>query len=451
MKTLSNKIYKLILFCIIITISSCQEEFEENTNQETKSAFGKVTLDQIPEIKRAIDEKKNNINGKENASIYLNIINPENIKTFTDSIGHTSYTFSLNIEETNQLTNLLITETDEGLKYFLIQYTSNRFQQWIQDINNNVRSNIPVESSFENLDATVPSTSKCMRIDEIIVCQSGQHSSVNSDLEFCDLDPETQWITTYNLSVTNCGGGDGVTIPNGGGGGIDETDTIADPCETLTNAKNEAQVATAINFLKVKTQTKQEFAYEIERQRADYALSGASYNTIAHAGSNYGVVIPTGGYIQGQAHNHPINGIAIPSWEDIYWTQLCEEDNTNFNSGSAFNIIVSPDPSSQNNTILYSITIDDIMTLQQATSAMFNLPEILNEPDSGEKRKKIMKIFDSKFAAMQNNTADQEKTFLKTYTSYGISLSKFNDNTGKWEKLKLDPSNSNNVIPEPCN
>ena len=41
--------------------------------------------------------------------------------------------------------------------------------------------------------------------------------------------------------------------------------------------------------------------------------------------------------------------------------------------------------------------------------------------------------------------------FLQTYANYGITLSKFNETTDKWEKLKLDPTNPNIVTKVPCN
>ena len=155
--------------------------------------------------------------------------------------------------------------------------------------------------------------------------------------------------------------------------------------------------------------------------------------------------------MQGQAHNHPINGLHIPSWDDIYWTQGCEEENTNFNNGSAYNIIVAPDPTNPGETILWAITIDNIATLQQATNAVFDLPEIVAILDEELKRDEIKKIFGDKFAAIQFDTDAQEKMFLQTYANYGITLSKFNETTDKWEKLKLDPTNPNIVTKVPCN
>ena len=247
--------------------------------------------------------------------------------------------------------------------------------------------------------------------------------------------------------------GDLLTTPTGGGGGggEDSNPDATDPCTVLTNAKNDTKVQTAIDFLKTKTTGKQEFAYEIERKSSSISLTGSTYNTILHSGGNFGVIVPYGIPVQGQAHNHPMNGVAIPSWDDIFWTQLCEEDNGNFNNNTAFNTVVSPDPLNPGSTILYSITIDNITALQTATTAVFNLPRILAKPTEQEKRDEIMVMFGEKFSPLKSDTNAQEKTFLQTFGTYGITLSKFDENTGKWEKLSIDPTNPNNVIKQPCN
>jgi hypothetical protein len=246
------------------------------------------------------------------------------------------------------------------------------------------------------------------------------------------------------------GGGTG-TIPHDGGGGGTPNPDATDPCTTLTKAKNDSKVQTAIDDLKTKTTDEKEFAYEIERRRSLLTDSGYEYNTKFKTGTNFGVIVTTGNYVQGQAHNHPINGVAIPSFDDIFWTQLCEEEISVTNDGTAFNTIVSPDPANPGGTILYSITIDNIEALQAATAAVFNLPEILAETDEKIKRKKIMEKFEKIFVPLKSNTDAQEKTFLQTFATYGITLTKFNDATQKWEKLKLDPTNPNNVTKEPCN
>lgn len=201
-------------------------------------------------------------------------------------------------------------------------------------------------------------------------------------------------------------------------------------CEILTEAKNEPKVQQAIDFLKTKTTGEQEFAYEIYR-KYNYYTETNDYETELRVGTNYNIIVRRGNHIQGQTHNHPIDQFAIPSWDDIYWTQLCEEDNTNFNNGTAYNIVVSPDPANPGGTILYAVTIDNLTALQQATDAVFNLPRILAKPTEKLKREEIMKVFGDKFATLENDTGAQEKTFLQTFASYGITLSKFNEQTGK--------------------
>lgn len=261
----------------------------------------------------------------------------------------------------------------------------------------------------------------------------------------------------FTMVPTNCDNESGGVTPTGGsfstgphgGGGFQSVPS--DPCQTLSDAKAETKVQQAIDDLKTKTTGKQEFAYEIERRRSLMTDSGFSYKTVLKTGINHSVIVQTADYVQGQAHNHPVNGLAIPSWDDISWTQQCEEDNYSGNDNTAFNITVSQDPANPGSNILYGITIDNLAMLQQATNLMFNLPKILVEPDVKIKKLKIMEIEERKFIGLLNNTNAQEKTFLKTYANYGITLSKFNDATQKWEKLKLDPANQNNVIKEPCN
>ena len=90
------------------------------------------------------------------------------------------------------------------------------------------------------------------------------------------------------------------------------------------------------------------------------------------------------------------------------------------------------------------------MISKETIEKIFDLPEIVAILDEELKRDEIKSMFGDKFAAIQFDTNAQEKMFLQTYANYGITLSKFNETTDKWEKLKLDPTNPNNVIKEPC-
>jgi hypothetical protein len=161
-----NNIFKLFAFCTVIVVSSCQNDNEVQNSNEQKPIFGKVNLNQIPEIKKAIDDKKNKITSRQNASFYLNLINPENIITIIDILGRKSYTFSLNLEEENQLTNLVVQEKENGLQYYLVKYTATDFSQWKSELQNKIVSTIKPTVIYELLEAPSRTTSK-------LVCNEG--------------------------------------------------------------------------------------------------------------------------------------------------------------------------------------------------------------------------------------------------------------------------------------
>lgn len=463
-----KKNHKLILICIVIAFWSCEKEVDLKINTETKTVFGKVNLDQIPKIKKAIEKKiERKIERKkmkrENASNYLTKINPENIITIIDSIGHKSYTFSLNLHESDKMTNLVIQETSSGLSYHIITYSSTEIDQWKIDIQNKfIKTIIKPNISFQDLDApsTLTSRTTCQEVTTTWTCPYGIHDISNYLL--CTEKDLSEWTFETTFENYDCGGStSGTTSPNtsgGVGGGGNTSQTPTDPCQTLSNAKDNLKVSEAINFLKSKTTEKQEFAIEIERKVDDLSLDGFTYTTNQVKGGNFNTNTDVGGYINGVAHNHPINGIPIPSWNDIYWTQQCEENISTDNTGSAFNIVVVPDPIYSGETIIYAVTIDNIITLQQATSVEFNTPQILGIPDENKKAIAINDIFAEKFIPIKNNTPALEKKFLEVHASYGISLYKYDVQQNKWNKLKLqtpyDPNNptaTNSVIQEPCN
>lgn len=161
----------------------------------------------------------------------------------------------------------------------------------------------------------------------------------------------------------------------------------------------------------------------------------------------------------GQAHNHPINGQSIPSWGDIRWTMLCEQNIWQINIGQAVNIIVVQNSQYPSNTpIIYAIKINDLAVLQQQIAQDLALPDIAAEPDLIAKIEKINAKFGLLNANVQNNTQGLERNFLGQFRNYGISLYKFDETNNNWNKLNLqnaynpqNPDTQNPVISEPCN
>ena len=127
MKQKIFKITKLFVLLLLIALAGCEKDlYEEGLKESGKSIIQKVNLEQIPIIKQSIEDKKSkkSLTSKENASIYLDLINSESINVLTQNDGLKSYTFSLNVEETNLMTNLVIQETSNDLEYYLIKYSS---------------------------------------------------------------------------------------------------------------------------------------------------------------------------------------------------------------------------------------------------------------------------------------------------------------------------------------
>jgi hypothetical protein len=497
-------VYKLLIFGIAIMLASCSEDLYEPENTFNKQGIkiSKVSLKEPRfQIKSKLINQVNKVKRGQELSINANRMVFDSINNFyfddengmliEKTNGYESYTFKIERETPNnyELENIVFSKIGAEYDVTLVKYELTPTE--LQKLESNISFAPVVEPSIEVLGKVMDCNTK---IDKCVagIDENGNYFFIVTFLDPCtgssgssgsDGGTGTGASTGNNTgSGSNSGTGNGgtndsgtgglnpigigtgtsweggdtsdvngglLTVPIGGNGNTPNPDAT-DPCTTLTNAKNNNKVQTAIDDLKTKTTGKKEFAYEIERRNTDYTESGVKYGTKLKTGDNFGVSVDIGYPIQGQAHNHPINGVAIPSWDDIFWTQECEENNGVFNNGSAFNTIVSPDPANPGGTILYSITIDNIEALQAATNAVFNLPEILAITDEKLKRDEIMKIFGLKFSPLQNDTNAQELTFLQTFANYGITLSKFNETTGKWEKLKKDPTNPNNIIKEPC-
>lgn len=232
------------------------------------------------------------------------------------------------------------------------------------------------------------------------------------------------------------------------GGGIDEDlNPPQTNCETIKEANEEQKVKDAIADLKTKTTGKQEFAYEIERKYNNTTLS-YDFTTIPRIGTEFGTMVATGGYVKGQAHNHPSTGMSIPSIGDIIWLKLCKE-NIAPTSANAYNIVICYDPanpSDTNSAIVYSITIDDYSTLETKINELWDRADLQGFTDA-QKYDILNGEMSKAFKDVQNNSEGMEKRFIETYSSFGISLNKQDKVTNNWDKLSV---NNNVVTKIPC-
>lgn len=229
------------------------------------------------------------------------------------------------------------------------------------------------------------------------------------------------------------------------------------PCEILTPLTAEQKIINSINFLKPKTETKLESAYEVTNSiNYDGSLS---INSTFIQGQNLITEVPTGQNVIGAIHNHPKNGMSIPSWGDVLWLMNCENSNYTRNDGTAFSIVIVKNMSNPTgDPIIYAITVTDIAALQNQINADLSSPEIVKLLTIESKRDALNKEMGKKYADVQENTQGLERKFLEHYQNYGIALSKFDAGQNKWNKLSLQnpynpqtPNATNTVVAEPCN
>ena len=131
---LINLLIKTLLFGFVFAYVSCSEELYNHEHDEHKRTK-KVNLSELPMLQNTINQRKANMRGAEDSlAVYLTLINPENILMVDAPDGSKHYTFSLQINQEEKLTNLVIKEKEEQYDYNLVKYTSDNYQQWITDI-----------------------------------------------------------------------------------------------------------------------------------------------------------------------------------------------------------------------------------------------------------------------------------------------------------------------------
>ncbi|WP_417195238.1 hypothetical protein [Bizionia sp.] len=479
--------------------SKTESDFKITTLRKDKILEKKSLLTKLEKIetKLKVQSKATSINGREVYSEENGFtINTEYCKEIFDGTKYT-YTFPVFRDEDNGLLeNLwLIEEADSTYTAYLVQYeftaediTALNFRQQINVENKITYIELNADELVGDIFGKYYYNGACYEdlwtYQEGTRCRSTKHTFAQGNE--CDYWGTTDMATNggYVLlpTLVPCGDGGGGpsnggnppdynptnpnSNPNHGGGNqggsttpvtckfcpeleppIDSNDEGNDPCDNLNNVTNSNDISPDIDFLKVKSHTLQEYAYEIE-YKYNSADQAYEYNGIqVTSGQNLTVVVGTGGHIQGQAHNHPTNGQAIPSWIDLNWMLTQENNNSPFHNGNTYNIVVVQDLVDPTKTVSYGVTISDLSALQTEVDFELSQPEIQAETIRENKLDLINKKFGKKFQRVQHDSEAMEKKFLEVYADYGVSLFKMNDDTNNWEELKLQGSE---VIPVPC-
>ncbi|WP_345205528.1 hypothetical protein [Chryseobacterium ginsengisoli] len=220
------------------------------------------------------------------------------------------------------------------------------------------------------------------------------------------------------------------------------------PCETLQKMIENSTVKNAIDVLKPKTLLdKKEFTQEIERKYNDITQN-YDYTTNLREGDSFSSVAATGEFIKGNAHNHPKDGIRIPSLGDIKWLSICQRDIFPI-SAVAYNITVCANhlsPTDYTTANLYAIATDNKDELNTKLGDLYNRPDLIGKTEDN-KRDLLMEEDDLYYEGLNDNPTELEKRFLQKYGNFGLSLYRFNKTTNKWMKLTTD---GNTITETPC-
>ena len=110
-------------------MSSCERELYENQITEGKKRITIKTLDDLPFLKSSINSKISNKSTTNKEIDYFQLIDESKIVVIEDENNLKTYTLPLKLQMTDELINLIAKETNEGLKYYLINYKSTNFEE----------------------------------------------------------------------------------------------------------------------------------------------------------------------------------------------------------------------------------------------------------------------------------------------------------------------------------
>jgi hypothetical protein len=260
--------------------------------------------------------------------------------------------------------------------------------------------------------------------------------------------------------------------PNPGDPNFDETDygnsgsfeepkdsSKADPCKqlkTLTNSdvpandrsgSNNNLLTANINMLKDKltnfpipfTGLFYERSVKVKKNNLDFYST-----TVNPIGDNFSSDVYTGKSYIGSIHNHPTNGVALPSIIDLRLLLNTYDRVDPNNTDEVFVMVVSKE--SNGNLAVYNLKINDIDKLRAGIKAVWDAPEILKITDE-ELKIKAIKDAEALYYSKAGN--DKEKAFFQRHGGLGIDLYKSSNSAmDDWGKLALatDPVTNTLIV-----
>ena len=487
----------LLLFLSGIIIVSCtleKDALEEHEHKELTKQ--RISLYEIPGLQSKINARiqtNKSMNRGEEID-YLELINPDNVLLIEEENGNKHYTFSLNMQESNTLTNVIIKQVGTEIDYKVIEYASPDIEQWLIDNIDNGYSNI--EPTITEKGGNPNSSAFCPRFH--YSCPGIGHSlsdiagGANCPYEFSDF-----IVTITYEACGGAGGGAGnfdhfgddnsnnntgsPSDNNYGSGGNNNNTTFTNPnppcdprvdcplltgesitpCESLNKLSLSADqnINPALITLKSKLQAGATKEWGVKFKNDTDAVPAALSNEVVEGGPN-SVPFTKGFHYRGGAHIHTKEGIGMLSWGDVYLLEGCYDFASPTNKPYVTNIMMcnNPQPGDANHPGLYNtyaIKVDDYSLLSTYINGVWNDPKYTVTPsgndqeDFQEKMEDIINDKDKSNIDANGDPTALEKLFINKFSNNGVSLYKKNDVTGKWEKLTIDPV-TNSITATPC-
>ena len=452
---------------------SCTLEKDALEEHEHRKLTEKiVSLYEIPGLQSKINARiQTNKSMNRGGEIdYLELINPDNVLLIDEENGNKHYTFSLNMQENNTLTNVVIKQVGTEIDYKVIEYASPDIEQWLID---------NIDNGYSNITPTITQKgdgNDCLLFDAR--CPDPDFRHQLSDGE-CTYDASEFIITIIPVP---CGpGSEGGNFDhfgdddsnnntgspsdnNYGSGGNNNNTTYTNPnppcdprvdCPLFDQDPNPCnKLKNLFNPLKANAKPKLiELANTIVPGEEGENLvsfkrnSGDNYgNTSIPASDGNSIVGPTGGNVYGEAHTHPL-GITYPmfSWTDVHRLLEIKQAALPHNENYIVNVGVFKDDNG--NTQVYALVFNE------DTFGANTIEDLLNQPElNGCTTKEKLKMYDEELREKfeDDSSSNYERAFLRQFYGFNVSLYKANGALTNWSRLQVNTL-TGTVVETPCN
>jgi hypothetical protein len=245
------------------------------------------------------------------------------------------------------------------------------------------------------------------------------------------------------------GGNPGDNLPSsygGGGGGssygTNIPQTVSDPCNQIRdilnyNSNEQNSFKASVNWLKGKVNSAvndKECGVEIKKLMNPDESYRYEFNQVLSV-DQFSVPLTTGFSYVGGIHSHPADGYAMFSYQDVRFLLEAYDGASDSRKGEVFNSIVCKD--NAGNTNVYMIKIDNIDALRTQVNAVWNDAKYAGYSIEKEKIEAIHLDQGIKYAKSEGQL---EKSFLKQFATFGISIYRADSELNSFRKLTLDNS-----------